>query len=74
MSLTHVSFSPIKLAGGWQQLPEPATLPWREITEIWLIRVVVALAAILEHEFCSRSQLSGVFLHFFKNTICAKFI
>ena len=37
-----------------QQLPEPATLPWREIAEIWLIRVVVALAAILEHECCSR--------------------
>jgi hypothetical protein len=24
----------------------PATHPWREITEIWLIRVVFALAAI----------------------------
>jgi len=29
------------------QQPEPATLPWREITEIWLIRVGVALVAIL---------------------------
>jgi len=42
-----------------QQLPEPATLPWREITEIWLIRVAVALAAILELEYCSRY---GVFM------------
>jgi len=40
-----------------QQLPKPATLPWSEITDIWLIRLVVALAAILEHEFCSRSYL-----------------
>jgi len=40
-----------------QQLPEPATLPWREITEMWLIRVAVALAAILELEYCSRSVL-----------------
>jgi len=29
-----------------QQLPAPTTLPWREMTEIWLIPVVVALAAI----------------------------
>jgi len=41
-----------------QQLPGQAILPWRNITEIWLIRVAVALAAILESEYCTRSLWS----------------
>jgi len=43
-----LSHHPCDVTQPAQQLPETATLPWREITEIWLIRVVVALAAILE--------------------------
>jgi len=51
-----------------QQLPEPATLPWRKITEIWLIRVAVALAAILELEYCSRSALKRLNYYYFTFT------
>jgi len=38
------------------QLPAQAILPWGNITEIWLIRVAIALTAILESEYCTRSQ------------------
>jgi len=44
-----------------QQLPEPATLLWQENMEIWLLRVDVALAAILEHECCSRSPFAPAY-------------
>jgi len=39
-----------------QQLPGQAILPWRNITEIWLIRVAVALAAILDSGYRTRSE------------------
>jgi hypothetical protein len=50
--------NPCNVTKPMQQLPEPATLPWRAITEIWLIRVAVALAANLELEYYSRLNMN----------------
>jgi hypothetical protein len=38
-----------------RQLPGPVTIPWANTTEIWLVRLVVALAAILQTGFGTRS-------------------